>query len=69
MTRDVKEAVLEAAVLAGKDGGLVAYLLSQANQINPSPFMTMLSKLIPSESKAELTGDLNVTIVRGTKPE
>jgi hypothetical protein len=31
--------------------------------------MTMLSKLIPSESKAELTGDLSVTIVRGTKPE
>jgi hypothetical protein len=56
-------------VLAGRDGGLVAYLLREANQLNPSPFMTMLSKLIPSESKAELTGDLSVTIVRGTKPE
>jgi hypothetical protein len=61
LTRDVKQAILEAATLAGDEGGLVAYLLSQAKQPNPSPFMTMLSKLIPTKEHHNHDGEINVS--------
>jgi hypothetical protein len=47
INRDLKEAYLLAANLAGGKDGLVGYLTTQALQGNPSPFMTGLSKLLP----------------------
>src|ERR1700732_4209914 len=45
--RDLKEAVLMAANLAGGKEGLIGYLKKQAELENPSAFMTGLSKLLP----------------------
>src|SRR3984957_20312593 len=48
VSRDLKEAYLMAANLAGVKEGLVGYLKKQAELVNPSAFMTGLSKLLPS---------------------
>src|SRR5580700_5575256 len=48
ISRDLKEAYLMAANLAGGEEGLVGYLKAQALQGNPSPFMAGLSKILPS---------------------
>ena len=48
ISRDLKEAYLLAANLAGGKEGLVGYLKTQAELVNPSAFMTGLSKLLPS---------------------
>jgi hypothetical protein len=48
VNRDLKEAYLLAANLAGGKEGLVGYLKKQAELVNPSAFMTGLSKLLPS---------------------
>jgi len=66
ITRDLKEAYLMAAELAGGKEGLVGYLLQQARQDNPSPFMTALSKLIPQQVEAKVDGSLIVEIVKFT---
>ena len=47
INRDLKEAYLIAANLAGGEEGLVGYLKTQAELENPSAFMTGLSKLLP----------------------
>ena len=47
VNRDLKEAYLMAANLAGGKEGLVGYLKKQAELENPSAFMTGLSKLLP----------------------
>jgi hypothetical protein len=47
INRDLKEAYLIAANLAGGEAGLVGFLTTQALQGNPSAFMTGLSKLLP----------------------
>ena len=47
INRDLKEAYLLAANLAGGKEGLVGYLKTQAQLANPSAFMTGLSKLLP----------------------
>jgi hypothetical protein len=70
ITRDLKEAYLMAAELAG-DGveeatGLVGYLLQQARQGNPSPFMTGLSKLIPTQVEAKVDASIIVEVVKFT---
>ena len=66
ITRDIKEAYLAAANLAGGKDGLVGYLLQQARQDNPSPFMTGLSKLIPAQVEAKVDGSIIVELVRYT---
>ena len=48
VNRDLREAYLLAANLAGGEEGLVGYLKTQAELVNPSAFMTGLSKLLPS---------------------
>ena len=47
VSRDLKEAYLMAANLAGGKEGLIGYLKKQAELENPSAFMTGLSKLLP----------------------
>jgi hypothetical protein len=48
----LKDMILEAAELAGGEGGAVAYLHRQANE-NPGPFMSLLGRVLPTQ----LTGD------------
>ncbi len=48
----LKDAILEAAALAGKEKGLTGYLTMQAVS-NPGPFMALLGKVLPTQ----LTGD------------
>ena len=48
INRDLREAYLMAANLAGGKEGLIGYLKKQAELENPSAFMTGLSKLLPS---------------------
>ena len=54
-----------AAELAGGKEGLVGYLLQQARQGNPSPFMTGLSKLIPHQVEANVDASVIVEVVHG----
>lgn len=54
ITKDLKEDILEAARLAGGEGGTVAYLTTQA-LANPGPFMSLLGKVLPMQ--VEGTGD------------
>lgn len=48
----LKDAILQAAELAGGPNGLTGYLHMQAG-LNPGPFMTLLGKVLPTQ----LTGD------------
>src|SRR5271155_4252009 len=66
ISRDLKEAYLMAANLAGGKEGLVGYLLQQARQGNPSPFMTGLSKLIPHQVDAKVDASIIVEVVKFT---
>lgn len=50
----LKDAVLEAADIAGGKEGLVGYLRSQARE-NPVAFMGLLGKLVPSQIAADVT--------------
>ena len=59
-TQALKDAILEAARLAGDEEGLVGYLQKQATD-NPAPFMSLLGKVLPLTG--ELTGSITVKIV------
>jgi hypothetical protein len=48
----LRDAILEAATLAGGDGGVVEYLRQQAVQ-NPKAFLSLLAKVIPTQIDAE----------------
>lgn len=52
ITANLKEAILEAAKLAGGDGGTVAYLRMQAG-LNPGPFMALLGKVLPIQMQGD----------------
>lgn len=62
-TIQLKEAILEAARLAGGDGGEVAYLQRQANE-NPGPFMSLLGKVLPMQIAGDDGGPLQIVIKR-----
>lgn len=47
-TRLLKDAILEAATLAGGKEGLVGYLRQQAKK-NPGPFLSLLGKVLPTQ--------------------
>jgi hypothetical protein len=59
ISRDLKEAYLMAANLAGGAEGLVGYLKIQALQSNPSPFMAGLAKLLPLMLEGSKDAPLN----------
>ena len=69
ISRDLKEAYLLAANLAGGKDGLVGYLKTQALQSNPSPFMTGLSKLLPLMLEGSKDAPLVIERVYYTKGE
>lgn len=58
-TTQLKEALLEAAALAGGDGGLVGYLTLQATE-NPPAFMSLLGKVLPLQVAGDKDNPLAV---------
>ncbi len=46
ITTELKEMILEAANLAGAEGGTVGYLKAQA-AANPTAFMSLLGRVLP----------------------
>ena len=69
INRDLKEAYLMAANLAGGEEGLVGYLKAQALQGNPSPFMAGLAKLLPLMLEGSKDAPLVVERVYYTRVE
>ena len=61
LTSVVKEAILEAAIAAGGDDGLVGFLTQQAKN-DPARFMPLLTKLIPIQEVEERRRRLNAPI-------
>lgn len=62
----LKDSILKAAELAGKDfgeDGLVSYLEAQA-KLNPGPFMALLGKVLPTQ----VEGDMNMNFVVSGEP-
>lgn len=51
VTRDIKEAVLQAF----EEGGGKGWLMQQMIE-NPTAFMTLIGKIIPTQVQAEMTG-------------
>ena len=66
INRDLKEAYLLAANLAGGEEGLVGYLKTQALQGNPSSFMAGLAKLLPLMLEGSKDAPIIVERVRYT---
>jgi hypothetical protein len=58
-TKLLKDAILEAATLAGGKKGLVGYLTMQAVK-NPGPFMTLLGKVLPTQLTGANGGPLQL---------
>ena len=50
----LKDAILQAAELAGDKGGMVNYLLKQAHE-NPIAFMGLIGKVLPLQVVADIT--------------
>jgi hypothetical protein len=71
LTGNLKQAILDAAEAAGRkvddtviEGeGLVAYLTQQAT-MNPSPFMSLLGKVLPMQVTGEGGGPIGLVIER-----
>jgi hypothetical protein len=63
-TAILKDAILEAATLAGDKDGLTGYLQAQA-KANPGPFMALLGKVLPMQ----ISGDPENPMVTITKIE
>jgi hypothetical protein len=57
-TKALKDMILGAL----SDAGGQAYLLRQA-ELNPTAFMTLIGKVLPSDMKIETTGDPFILIV------
>jgi GNAT superfamily N-acetyltransferase len=64
----LKDAVLEAADIAGGKAGLVGYLALQARE-NPVAFMGLLGKLIPSQIAADVTQSVATVTAEIMTPE
>jgi hypothetical protein len=55
----VKDAILQAAMAAGGEGGMVGYLTVQAIE-NPAPFMALLGKILPMQVTGEDGGPVQI---------
>lgn len=58
----LKDAILQAAEMAGDKEGLVGYLTTQA-KANPGPFMALLGKVLPMQVTGEDGGPLKVSVI------
>jgi len=54
----LKDAILQAASIAGGKDGIVGYLAIQA-VLNPGPFMALLGKVLPMQ----IDGHLGLTVI------
>lgn len=61
VTTALREAILAAADEAGGAGGTQAYLLTQAKE-NPTAFMTLLGKVLPTELAGAVTVSHEMTL-------
>jgi len=61
----LKDAILQAAELAGGPEGLVGYLQMQANE-NPGPFISLLGKVLPMQISGVDGSNIVVEIVKRT---
>lgn len=59
LTANVKQMVLDAL----EESGGVAYLVNQATT-NPTAFMTLVGKVLPTQVTGEDGGDIQVTITK-----
>ncbi len=51
LTAQLKDAILQAAEMAGDGGGMAGYLEKQARE-NPGPFLSLLGKVLPLDVNA-----------------
>ena len=63
VTALLKDDILAAAA-AAHEGGRVGYLTEQA-QANPTAFLTLLGKVLPTDINADLKGTLEVNVTIG----
>lgn len=63
----LKDAILKAATNAGGNEGLVGYLQMQAT-LNPGPFMSLLSKVLPMQVTGEDGGPIRITRIELVAP-
>ncbi len=61
----LKDAILQAAELAGDPEGMVGYLRVQA-KINPGPFMALLGKVLPMQITGDKDSPLQVMVQKFT---
>lgn len=60
----LKDAILEAATLAGGESGLVGYLYVQANA-NPQSFLPLLGKVLPMQIGGDPENPLELFVTIG----
>lgn len=63
----LKDAILQAAGLAGGKDGLVGYLTTQANA-NPQAFLPLLGKVLPLQIVGDRDNPLSVTMIELVAP-
>ena len=63
VTALLKDDILAAAA-AAHEGGRVGYLTQQAQE-NPTAFLTLLGKVLPTDINADLKGTLEVNVTIG----
>ena len=59
VTTELKEMILEAANLAGAEGGTVGYLKAQA-AANPTAFMSLLGRVLPLQVGGDKDNPLTI---------
>jgi hypothetical protein len=64
LTGELKNMILEAAHLAGGEGGATAYLSEQA-RANPVAFINLLGKLLPLSTELAAVAQASITIITG----
>lgn len=61
LTGQLKDAILQAAELAGNDKGLIGYLEMQAKE-NPGPFLALLGKVLPLQVAGDQDNPISHTL-------
>jgi hypothetical protein len=65
-TRDVKEAIIQAANTAGGKEGLTGYLKEQA-ELNPRQFLTLLGRVLPLTIEGQVGLTLEALVLDAAK--
>lgn len=62
VTKLIKDAIVDAAIAAGGEGGMVGYLTLQAME-NPGPFMALLGKVLPTQLAGDPDNPVQITVI------